>query len=218
MFSISSLACAGYRAAYVEYRASSPCGAGSCGPAQKRASCEAYASYIAQAAQQSADIIVFPEYGITGFSSLSASAWRAGGYTESIPSPPAGTRIVPCDSPASFRGAPSLVTLSCAAKAHGVAVVANLMDMAPKGYNAQMYNTDIALDSDGAYLAKYPKLNLWGEPNVGVPANCPEASFTTRFGVTFGLITCADLIYNYPAGEPRGGPHRSHPRVSAPHA
>ena len=87
-----------YRAAYVEHHTVSPCGSGSCGTAQKRASVATYSSFIEEAAQQRVDIIVFPEYGITGFSSLSASAWRSGGYTETIPAPPA-QRIVPCDQP-----------------------------------------------------------------------------------------------------------------------
>ena len=121
--------CGSYRVAYVEHRAVSPCGAGSCGAEQKRASVRAYTSFIAEAAKQGVDIIVFPEYGITGFSSYPASTWMSGGYTESLPST-TDRRSVPCDAPASFGGAPSLVSLSCAAKQHGVAVVANLMDMA----------------------------------------------------------------------------------------
>ena len=87
MLIIAIASCASYRVAYVEYRAVSPCGAGSCGAAQKRASVSDYASFIANAAKKSVDIIVFPEYGITGFSSYSASSWRSGGYTESIPEP-----------------------------------------------------------------------------------------------------------------------------------
>ena len=186
----------GYRAAYVEYRAISPCGTDSCGLQQKRASVAAFTLFIAEAATKGVNIIVFPEYGITGFSSGPASTWHAGGYTEAIPTASASARVVPCDKPASFSGAPSLVALSCAAKKHGMAIVANLMDMDSRGM--KMYNTDIALDTDGSYLAKYRKQNLWGETNVGVPSDCPVASFTTSFGITFGLITCADLIYRFP--------------------
>jgi hypothetical protein len=132
-----------YKAAYVEYTASSPCGGGSCGRQQKAASCAAYAQYISEASNQGADIIVFPEYGITGFSSYPKWSWVSGGYTETIPAP--SGRVVPCDDSSSYPDAPSVVSLSCAAKQHGIAVVANLM--AYDGTN--MYNTDIALDTDG---------------------------------------------------------------------
>ena len=111
LLTLFSLALA-YRAAYVEHRAVSPCGSGSCGAAQKRASVSAYKTFLAAAAESGVAILVFPEYGITGFSSYSAVDWHAGGYTETIPKP-THTRTVPCDSPSSFDGAPTLVSLSC---------------------------------------------------------------------------------------------------------
>jgi predicted amidohydrolase len=61
-----------------------------------------------------------------------------------------------------------------------------------------MYNVDVVFDTDGTFLAKYRKLNLWGESYMSVPQNCPIASFQTG-NITFGLFTCADLIYSYPA-------------------
>ena len=60
------------------------------------------------------------------------------------------------------------------------------------------YNTAVVLDTDGAFLGKYHKQNLWGETNIDVPQDCPELSFTTSFGVKFGVVICADLIYNQP--------------------
>lgn len=134
-----------YRAAYVEYTTVSPCGTGSCGRQQRAASCADYVNFVAQAAAAKADIIVFPEYGITGFSSYAKSSWVSGGYVETIPVP-SGRRVVPCDEPATFSEAPSVVTLSCTAKEYGIAVVANLMDYTE---HHMMYNTDIALDTDG---------------------------------------------------------------------
>lgn len=183
-----------YKAAYVEYTAVSPCGVGSCGERQRAASCEAYAQYVHEASEAKADIIVFPEYGITGFSSAPKATWVSGGYTETLP--PFEDGVVPCDASSRFEGAPSVVALSCAAAKARVAVVANLM----VSDGGRMFNTDVAFDTDGALLASYPKQNLWGEPNVDVPETCPIASFTTSFGVTFGLFTCADLIYEFPAG------------------
>lgn len=180
-----------YKAAYVEHLAVSPCGQGSCGPEQNAASVSTYAEYAATAAEQGAQIIVFPEYGITGFSSYSKSSWHTGGYTESFPAP---SGSVPCDDARAFGDAPSVVSLSCTAKQHGIAIVANLMEYS----SGKMYNTNVALDTDGTYLAKYHKRNLWGESNVDAAPTAEKVSFTTKFGVTFGMFVCADLIYEHP--------------------
>ena len=115
-----------YKAAYVEHQATSACGAGSCGKRTLAQNVEAYANYAASAASQKADIIVFPEYGITGFSSYPKSSWISGGYTEEIPTP--ASKVIPCDSPAQFSAAASIVTLSCIAKKNKIAIVANLVD------------------------------------------------------------------------------------------
>lgn len=181
-----------YKAAYVEHQAASPCGQGVCGEKTLALNAETYATYAATAASQGTQVIVFPEYGLTGFSSYSKKSWISGGYTEVIPEL-SSTPVVPCESDADF-GA-TLVTLSCAAKDNGIAILANLVD--EDGDN--IYNTDVAFDTDGTYLGKYHKVNLWGETNMDTPQDCPEASFKTSFGVEFGVITCADLIYEYPA-------------------
>jgi len=184
-------ACLAYKAAYVEHKAESPCGQNSCGKEQNAASVKTYDGYAEEAAAKGAQIMVFPEYGITGFSSYSKSSWYTGGYTETIPSL---TGQVPCDEASKFSGAPSVVSLSCTAKRYGIAVVANLMEYT----GGKMYNTNVALDSDGAYLAKYHKRNLWGETNIDVPP-VETVSFKTKFGETFGMFICADLIYQHPA-------------------
>ena len=127
-------------------------------------------------------MIVFPEYGITGESNYGRhhnpnpltpktrhptlrNAWVSGGYTEEFGSP-SGT--VPCDEPSRWHLAASLVSLSCAAKSSGVAVVANLAENDPTA--AAMYNVDVAFDTDGTFLAKYRKQNLWVR---GAPALTP---------------------------------------------
>lgn len=128
------------------------------------------------------------------------------------------------------------MSLSCAAKSSGVAVVANLAENDPTA--GAMYNVDVAFDTDGTFLAKYRKQNLWvsclpvldtaavalpqiiiaaslalfhdvpapwpssqGEWYMTTPQSCPIVSFTPKFNVTFGLFTCADLIYPFPAAE-----------------
>lgn len=183
---------AAYKAAYVEHIAVSPCGQGSCGKEQNAASVSSYEGYAATAAGQGAQIIVFPEYGITGFSSYPKQSWKSGGYTETFP---AASGQIPCDDASAFSEAPSVVSLSCTAKKHSTAIVANLMEYV----NGKMYNTNVALDTDGTFLAKYHKRNLWGETNVDTPPTAEKVSFKTSFGITFGMFVCADLIYEHPA-------------------
>ena len=74
------------------------------------------------------DLIVFPEYGLTGFSSYPKSAWISGGYTEIIPDVAGPDFVVPCDAGSGFENAASVVTLSCAAKQNRIAIVANLAE------------------------------------------------------------------------------------------
>jgi len=103
--------------------------------------------------------------------------------------------VIPCDASKDFSEAPSIVSLSCSARLHKIAMVANLID----DQQGKIYNTDVAFDTDGTFLAKYHKQNLWGESNIDVPDKCVEATFKTSFGVTFGMFTCADLIFEHPA-------------------
>ena len=88
--------------------------------------------------------------------------------------------------------------MGCAARGAGLAIVANLADDA--GTSSTMYNTDVVLDSDGALVAAYRKLNLWGEANMATPSECERVTFSpvALAGRTFGLVTCADLIYAEP--------------------
>lgn len=191
----SSFAAGSYHASFVEHKASSPCGNAVCGAQTLAANAATYASLAKAAAEQGAEVLVFPEYGLTGFSSYPKSSWISGGYTEEIP---ATTGLIPCDDSSGNFG-PTLVTLSCAAKETGVVLVANLVDLVTEGKTQNIYNTDVALDADGTFLAKYHKLNLWGESNMDVPSDCPAVSFTsTVLGRNFGLLTCADLIYEQP--------------------
>jgi predicted amidohydrolase len=198
-----------YVAAFIELHAGfDPAGPAATLALNARRSGEAAAA----AAGQGAEIIVLPEYGMSGFGSGGRDAWLP--YLEQLP--PAGqgqTREVPCAHPDAYVAAPSLVTLSCAARQHGIVIVANIGDVvycsaapsrpgcasSPDG--RLQFNTAVVLDSDGAYIAKAHKQNLWGEASYfDEPQDCPKVSFTpAALGVTFGLFTCADLIYEYPA-------------------
>mmetsp|Transcript_163689 Transcript_163689/g.524941 ORF Transcript_163689/g.524941 Transcript_163689/m.524941 type:complete len:537 (+) Transcript_163689:66-1676(+) len=165
-----------------------------------------YEEYVMKAAQAGAKLIVTPEYGITGY----PGSIRADFFPYSLDLPEvAQERHVPCDGsaePTSFQ------RLSCMAKKHGLAIVASLIDfkdcskspshaechLSPDGY--LLFNTDVVFDEDGAFIAKYHKANRWGEWPVDPSADCRAATLTPRaLNITFGMFTCADLIYNWPA-------------------
>jgi predicted amidohydrolase len=197
-----------YVVAFVEQQAQSA----ATGPATLALNSRRAADAADEASAQGAQMIVLPEYGLSGFYSGSGArdAWIP--FLEQLPEP-LPSREVPCDDPDRFRLAPSLVALSCAARAHSIAIVANIGDLiycdAPGVTNPGcatsrdgrlQFNTAVALDTDGAYLARAHKQNLWGEAAYfDEPLDCQQVSFTTSFNVQFGLFTCADLIYEFPA-------------------
>mmetsp|Transcript_20120 Transcript_20120/g.41710 ORF Transcript_20120/g.41710 Transcript_20120/m.41710 type:complete len:608 (+) Transcript_20120:85-1908(+) len=191
-----------YKAAVVEL----PSQFGESGAQRLRENAEVSVNYARDAALAGAQIIVLPEYGLTGFAASSRDAYLP--LLEQIPDPHGD---VPCDNPVGYAGAPTVVTLSCGAKANGIAIVASMGDVVYCGARQSpacassvdgrlQFNTAVAFDTDGAFLAKYHKQNLWGEDAYfDVPQECRKANFTTSFGVTFGLFICADLIHYFPA-------------------
>jgi len=174
-----------YRAAFLSYQAVF----WQDGPSTFERNTGKLVEFAAEAKTQGADIIVTPECAIAGFSGDPKSSWIEGGWYQQWD---ADTN--PCDYPSSFLDAPSLVSLSCAAKTNKIAIVANL----PRLVGGNLYNTAIAFTESGE-LTSYAKQNLWGEAYyIDVPEGNNPKSFTTDFGVTFGLVICADLIYNHP--------------------
>ena len=160
---------------------------------------------VESAAKQGAQIVVFPEYGLTGF--LYTSRGPLSEQLEQIPNNPSGERILPCNN-SSFNISPSFQKLSCLARSYRIALVVNTGDKQPcmtrdphcppSGF--YQYNTNIAFDSDGCYLAKYHKRHLYGgETNLYDTPAVEMVSFTTNFGVTFGTFTCFDILFDSPA-------------------
>jgi len=62
------------------------------------------------------------------------------------------------------------------------------------------FNTAVAFDTDGRFLLKYHKTNFWGEDAyLDAPKGCEQKTFSTSFGVEFGIVICADVFYEFPA-------------------
>ncbi|XP_065189994.1 pantetheinase-like [Sycon ciliatum] len=142
-----------------------------------------------------AQIIVFPEDGITG---LLVSKMEF--YAEPMPNLTriVRQRVVPCAEAESATATPVLRRLSCMAIKYGTVVVANMADKDVA--TGHLYNTDVAFDTDGRLLMKYHKEHLFFEqqftPGSAHPEHAPV--FRTSFGVTFGLCTCYDILFPAP--------------------
>ena len=160
-----------------------------------------------EAREKGADIIVFPEDGIYGFTFSSREQLLP--YLEVIPDPSEG-RYTPCRD-LSFSDRPVLTFLSCLAQRNEIAIVANMGDKQkcdnsphcesdtslcpPDGW--YMYNTNVAFDTDGSLLAKYHKSHLYAKESelFNTPIPIPHTTFNTSFGVTFGTFTCFDILF-----------------------
>ncbi|XP_071946322.1 pantetheinase-like [Antedon mediterranea] len=158
---------------------------------------------IQTASQQKARIIVFPEYGITGFGQTRNTAPYFG---EKVPNPYMSS-VIPCTN-VQFNNTTILKKLSCLAIKNNIIIVANVISVEPCQVDAPcppdgqfIYNTDVAFASNGQLVARYHKMKVYadekeifdsgfGLDNYGV--------FKTDFG-TIGLFTCFDILFPYPA-------------------
>ena len=151
-------------------------------------------------------IIVFPEYGVTGDGTTDgAELTRAGADTLSEAVPDPGGAVTPCDAPDGSTVHPATSKLSCMARTSAVVLVADLLDRqtceSPGDRSCKdgkfLFNTAVAFDPDGRLIAKYHKRHLFGGEvrTLDPGAQLAGARFNTSFGVEFGLFICFDLLF-----------------------
>lgn len=152
-----------------------------------------YVLYIRKAAEQGADIIVFPEIGLVAYGS---------GTRYATPLPDPADMVNPCNDITS-NVTEAIRTLSCEARNQRMYVVVNVPEVAPcdnSNSNCSVYyNSNVVFDRNGTIVARYRKFNLFGE--IGF-SKTPEAEISildTDFGVQFGIFTCFDLMFEKPA-------------------
>ncbi|XP_058806700.1 vanin-like protein 1 [Phymastichus coffea] len=166
---------------------------------------------VKKASESSADIIVFPEVGLSSFpanlTGWSTARIREHYYHMASYLPDSRDQVVLCGSSGNYTQA--LKSVSCAARAFGIYVVVNHYEKVDcraeqpncAGDGFLIYNTNVVFDRQGRLIARYRKYNLFFEPGVNVTAAAEISIFDTDFGVRFGQIICNDILYGEPALE-----------------
>ncbi|KAF2885341.1 hypothetical protein ILUMI_20810 [Ignelater luminosus] len=154
---------------------------------------------------QNLDIIVFPEATLYANAKMNVHD-DALPYATKIQDTITGVSL--CSSKGNKEEAAFLINLACAAQNSNTYLVANVIEKsecndlencAKDGWN--LYNTNVVLDRDGAFVSKYRKFNLFGEHYVNQTAEPDISIFETDFGIKFGMFTCFDILFRRPTLE-----------------
>ncbi|XP_015597848.1 vanin-like protein 1 [Cephus cinctus] len=161
---------------------------------------KSYVNYIHRAGNQSADIIVFPEDGLTGLNLPNRKELDP--WMTIIPD--AVDNYTPCTG-STLSVSDALKLISCAARDNQIYVVINIAEKLPCEKDGcpsdkfLYYNTNVVFDRNGKVIAKYRKTNLFGEYQFNVTEIPEVVTFDTDFGVTFGTFICFDILFKVPA-------------------
>ncbi|XP_041664103.1 biotinidase-like [Cheilinus undulatus] len=166
---------------------------------------EIYEEQAAEAAQQGAQILVFPENGIHGYYFTRSSIYN---YLETIPDPQQESWN-PCTDPGKHKNTEVLQRLSCMARHNNLYLVANMPNLQPCPLSTDpssacpsdgrwQFNTNVVFRSDGLLVARYHKYNLYYEDSFDTPPQPEFITFDTPFAGRFGLIICFDILFHNP--------------------
>lgn len=156
---------------------------------------KSYEEIARLATASGAQIVVFPEWGLFGKGNPAKDREKMEDFCETIDD----TSV---SSPTTIVG-----QLSALAATYKVAITANVCEVIHQpslsfpGDDKILYNTEVAFDSDGTLLAKYHKNHPFYTDTFDTPPEEEVVSFTTSFGVTFGLFVCYDLVHSTPEDE-----------------
>lgn len=168
-------------------------------------------AFAREAKANSSQIIVFPEYGITGdgvgkgdINRKKVPAFLEDDTPMAGPNP---TVTLPCGDETTTASAPAIARASCLAKELEVVLVINLLtkqdcsvgvDGCPKD-GMRVYNTAVAFAEDGHILQLYHKRHPYGDEmafvDKGEDYYKSGLTFTTSFGVKFGMFICFDILF-----------------------
>ncbi|KAK2921189.1 hypothetical protein Q8A73_000674 [Channa argus] len=165
---------------------------------------DVYEEQAALAAQQGAQILVFPEDGLQG---INFSRSSISGYLETIPDPQQESWN-PCTEPEKYNNTEVLQRLSCVARRNNLYLVANMADLQPCPLKTNhtscpsdgnwQFNTNVVLSSTGQLVARYHKQNPYFEDAFDTPPQSEIIIFDTPFAGRFGLVICFDILFHMP--------------------
>lgn len=168
----------------------------------------AYEQLTSIAASNGAEVVVFPEFGLTAVKDSERSSLYP--FSEVFPMSSSG--LIPCTDANFQSGHYIMKASSCMALNNHIAVLVNTIDDVACSKDTDshcpddgryLYNTNIVFDERGAFVAKYHKSNEW--PGLMPPYNQPESpsmvTYNASFGVNFGIFTCFDIMHENPPVE-----------------
>jgi len=165
--------------------------------------------FAREAKANASQIIVFPEYGITGdnLPSILGNPREALGFYPDDESSIVGddpTVTLPCGDVAMQVSAPAIERVSCLAQELEMVMVVNVLtknaceadvDGCPSD-GMRVYNTALAFAEDGTVLRIYHKKHAFGNEMKFLQLGDDQGlTFTTSFGVKFGMFICFDLVF-----------------------
>ncbi|CAB3360106.1 Hypothetical predicted protein [Cloeon dipterum] len=155
-----------------------------------------YEEFVQEAKKSFADIIVFPEYGLTT-TFPSNNRTMALEFGQVVPQKSDNGN--PCEDDNQSIEYETVRRLSCMARDNRIYLVANLIERDDKqGAGTMLYNTNVAFDSSGIVVSRYRKYNLFGEFALNTTTES-DISIFEAFGARFGMVTCFDLMFQHPA-------------------
>lgn len=168
----------------------------------KMANLDGLQAFAKLAKANGTQVMVFPEYGITGDGSQRSQDFTRKTVPPFLEPPPTvGSR--PCGN----LSLPAIARASCMAKDLEMVIVINILTKSlcksgeegcPKD-GMWLHNTAIAFDEVGAVLSVYHKRHPYGDETEFVDPGDESmkggVTFTTSFGVKFGMFICFDMLF-----------------------
>uniref|UniRef100_T1ITK1 CN hydrolase domain-containing protein n=1 Tax=Strigamia maritima TaxID=126957 RepID=T1ITK1_STRMM len=161
------------------------------------------AKYALEARWEDVDLLVFPEYGLTGMVQPDRNN-ATNTFAQDIPDP---TLISwnPCDEPDLFPNTKVLQVVSCAAKYNAMVIAANLIGREPcnntdadcPSDGQYFYNTNVMFYKNGTFAAKYHKKHLFMEPYIN-PSNKLDYTIIDIGFTKVACVICYDIVHREP--------------------